>query len=128
MTGQSIIIDPVIAANAAFKLAKKITPITKEDALRIGNDFAALVRARIDPDALIFVFGSTVTGKANLDSDIDIAVVSETNDFAIFDAYANLSILADEVSWDIEVHAVGTSDWNEGNPHVFEIQNRGIAV
>jgi len=124
----TIVFDPAIAENAAIRLAKKTSPITKEKALEVGKDYAALVRARIDPDALVFVFGSTVTGKANLDSDIDIAVVSKTNNSAIYDAFASLSILADEVSWDIEVHAVATTDWRRGDPHVLEIQRRGIAV
>jgi len=124
----SIVFDPAIAATASGRLAKKTTPITKEKALDVGKDYAALVRAHIDPDALVFVFGSTVTGNANLDSDIDIAVVSKTNDSAIYDAFATLSILADEVSWDIEVHVIATTDWHKGDPHVLEIQRHGIAV
>jgi predicted nucleotidyltransferase len=127
-THSPIVIDPNIAAEAAIRLAKKTSPITKENALAVGKDYAVLIRARIDPNALVFVFGSTVTGNANLDSDIDIAVVSKTNDDAIYDAFANLSVLADEVSWDIEVHAVATTDWRKGNPHILEIQRRGIAV
>jgi len=124
----SIVFDPAIAATAASRLAKKTSPITKEKALEVGKDYAALVRSRIDPNALVFVFGSTVTGNANLDSDIDIAVVSKTNDSAIYDAFASLSILADEVSWDIEVHAVATTDWCKGDPHILEIKRLGIAV
>jgi predicted nucleotidyltransferase len=124
----SIIIDPAVAAKAVMKLTGKTIPITKDDALRIGRDYASIVRHRIDPNALIFVFGSTVMGSADINSDIDIAVISKTNDTAIYDAFANLSILADEVSWDIEVHAVATTDWEKGNPHVLEIQKRGIAV
>jgi len=124
----SIIFDPAIAATASGRLVKKTSPITKEKALEVGKDYAALVRARIDPDALVYVFGSTVTGNANQSSDIDIAVVSKTNDSAVYDAFATLSILADEVSWDIEVHVVATTDWRKGDPHVLEIQRWGIAV
>jgi len=124
----SIVFDPTVAAEASVRLAKKSSPITKENALRVGKDYAALVRTRVDPDALVFVFGSSVTGDADLNSDIDIAVVSKKNDSAIYDAFANLSILADEVSWDIEVHAVAAIDWRKGNPQILEIQKRGIAV
>jgi len=124
----SIIFDPEIAAEAALRLTRKTSPITKEEALEVGKDYASLVRARVDPDALVFVFGSTVTGNADLNSDIDIAVVSKTNDYAIYDAFANLSVLADEVSWDIEVHVVATKDWHKGDPHVLEIQRWGVAV
>jgi predicted nucleotidyltransferase len=124
----SIIVDPAIAARAAMKLAIRTMPITKDEALRIGKDYATIVRNRVDPDALVYVFGSAVMGKTNINSDIDIAVVSKTNDISIYDAFANLSVLADEVSWDIEVHTVAISDWIKGNPHVLEIQRQGISV
>jgi predicted nucleotidyltransferase len=124
----SIVFDPKLAAEVAYKLAQKTSPITKEKALEIGKDYATLIREQIDPKAQVFVFGSTVAGSANLDSDIDIAVVSKTNDEAIYDAFANLSLLADKVSWDIEVHAVATTDWHKGNPQVLEIKKDGIAV
>ena len=124
----TIFIDPRVAAEAARKFAKKASPISKNDALKIGKEYASLIRAQVDPDALIYIFGSTVSGKAHNDSDIDIAVVSKTNDAAIYDAFANLSILANTISWDIEVHAVATTDWKKGDPHILEIKNRGIPV
>ena len=101
-----LIYDEQTAAEATLKLAPKTSPITRESALKIGGEFACLVRERIDPDALVFVFGSTVKGEAKLNSDIDIAVVTEAygNDVTLM--YVALSKIADEVSWDIEVHAV----------------------
>ena len=83
-------VDPAVAERAAKRYYRKSTPISKSKALKIGKDYATLVRSRVDPDALVFVFGSTVTGEANPNSDIDIAVVSKQNDAAIYDAFANL--------------------------------------
>ena len=120
--------DPVIAAEAAVKLAPKSSAITRDDALKIGGEFAARVRERVDPAALVFVFGSAVKGEAGLRSDIDVAVVSETNGADIYSAFANLSNIANELNWDIEVHAVAPVDWRKGDPHVFEIQKWGVPV
>ena len=44
----SLVFDAYIAAEAAIKLAPKAVPITKDEALRIGEDFATLVRVRIE--------------------------------------------------------------------------------
>ena len=102
--------------------------ITKEEALFAGSQFAEQVRKRIDPDALIFVFGSVIKGTANAESDIDIAVVSKIFDKDIIREGAKLSSLAQSISWDIEVHDIAIADWRKGDPHVFEIKRWGIPV
>ena len=43
-------------------------------------------------------------------------------------SFVSLSSLAQQISWDIEVHDVPLSDWRKGSPHVFEIQRWGIPV
>ena len=43
-------------------------------------------------------------------------------------AYVVLSMLADEVSWDIEIHAIAPVDWQKGDPHVLEIKKWGISI
>ena len=95
----SVVYDASIAAEAAAILASKASPITKEDALKTGADFALLVREQIDPNALIFVFGSTVKCEANIDSDIDIAVVTDVYGNDVMSAYVALSALANEVDY-----------------------------
>ena len=122
----TIVYDASIAAEATVKLAPKASPITKEDALKTGAYFATLVREKIDPNALIFVFGSTVKGEANINSDIDIAVITEAFGNDVMSAYVALSMLANEASWDIEIHAVAPIDWQRGDPHVLEIKKWGI--
>ena len=122
----SLIYDASIAAEAVVKLVQKASPTTKEEALRTGAVFANLVRERIDPNAQVYVFGSTIKGEAGLNSDIDIAVISEVYGNDVMRAYVALSMLANEVSWDIEVHAVAPIDWKKEDPHVLEIKKWGI--
>jgi len=106
----------------------RMSVITKEEALLTGRQFAEQVRKRIDPDALVFVFGSVIKGTAHTGSDIDIAVVSKNFDNDIIREGAKLSSLAQSISWDIEVHAIAITDWCKGDPHVFEVKRWGIPV
>ena len=109
-------------------ISEKKSIITYNEALNIGKQFAMQVRKQIDPHALVYVFGSVVKGTANINSDIDIAVISNIYDGDIIREGAKISSLAQQVSWDIEVHDVPLSDWRKGSPHVFEIQRWGIPV
>ena len=121
-------IDPAIAEAAAIRLAPKSAPITKDEAVRTGKEFAARVRSELDKDALVFVFGSTVRGKAHLHSDIDIAVVSKSYGDDVIKGCVLLGAIADDVSWDIEVHTVAESDWRDGDLHTAEIRKWGVSV
>ncbi|MCL2775542.1 MAG: nucleotidyltransferase domain-containing protein [Oscillospiraceae bacterium] len=124
----NLVFNRSIAEEAATKLAPKKAMITRDEALKISADFATRVREQIDPEALVFVFGSTVRGTANINSDIDIAVVSKAHDADVIEAAVELSRIARDVSWDIEVHTVAYEDWRKGDPHVFEIQKWGIPI
>ena len=124
----ALVFDKAIAKDAAIKLAPKTSAITRDEALKVGADFAARIRERVDPDALVFVFGSTVRGTAQLNSDIDVAVISKTHDSDVIEAAVILSRIAREVSWDIEVHTVAYEDWRKGDPHISEIQRWGVSV
>ena len=122
----TILFGPINPVNETS--AKKNSVITCDEALIMGKQFAEQIRKQIDPHALVYVFGSVVKGTANIDSDIDIAVVSKIYDGDIIREGAKLSSLAQQISWDIEVHDVPLSDWYKGSPHVFEIQRWGIPV
>ena len=124
----NLVFNRRIAEEAAVKLAPKTSAITRNEALKISADFASHVRERIDPEALVYVFGSAIKGTANVNSDIDVAVVSKKNDADVIDAAVALSRIARDVSWDIEVHTVAYEDWRKGDPHVYEIQKWGIPV
>jgi predicted nucleotidyltransferase len=102
--------------------------ITKNEAIEIGTKFASLIRAQLDKDAKVFIFGSTVTGKARLGSDIDVAVVSKMYDYDMVRAGAKRSQLARKVDPDIEIHDIHPIDWRNGDPHVLEVRRWGIEV
>ena len=118
-----------ISREAYKRLSYRKQEISKDEALRIAGDFADIVRSSIDSNAKLFIFGSAVNGSAKIDSDIDVAVISEINDRDIIAGYVLFSKLANDIDWDIEVHAVSTAEWHKNNtPHVFEIKNRGVEV
>ena len=110
------------------KSTQEKTVITRAEAINVGKKFAAQIREQIDSQALVFVFGSAIKGTANLNSDIDIAVISKVYDGDIIREGAKLSSLAQQISCDIEVHDIPLIDWHRGSPHVFEIQKWGISV
>lgn len=115
------------AFDAARAVQKRSTVITYDEALGLGRKFAGLVHKQFDSNALVFLFGSTVKGTANKDSDIDVAVVSKKFDVDFIREAGRISSLAQSVHEDIEVHAVSDAEWRKGNPHVLEIQ-RGIEI
>ena len=96
--------DPAVAAEAAVKLAPKSSVITRDDALKIGGEFAARVRELVDPAALVFVFGSAVKGEANLNSDIDVAVIVEKIDGDFWERWSSLFGYTWELGFKIEPH------------------------
>jgi len=125
----SLTIDTSVAETASLKLAPKTSPITREIALTVGKEFAERVRKELDAEALIFVFGSTVKNTASLESDIDIAVISDLYGDDVMQGCILLGEIAYAVSWDIEVHTVAQTDWKKDNTlHVSEIKHWGVAV
>ena len=124
----TITFSPVVAAEAAKRFASKTAAITKDDAMNTSKLFAAKVRERIDSEARIFLFGSTIKDTADINSDIDVAVVSKKFGDDIVAESVKLNRLAREISWDLEVHTVAYADWRKGDPHVFEIQKWGVEI
>jgi predicted nucleotidyltransferase len=107
---------------------ERSTIITKTEAIEIGARVASLIRAQLDKDAKVFIFGSTVTGEARLGSDIDVAVVSKVYEYDLVRAGAKISQLARKVDPDIEIHDIHPIDWRNGDPHVLEVQRWGVEV
>lgn len=75
----------------------------------------------------VYIFGSYAKGTNNEDSDIDVAVVinSENN---VFDLMVELMMLTQKVDLRIEPHPIKIKDFQEGNPFVQEIKDTGIKV
>ena len=111
-----------------IKQFHRTMPITKQEALEIGKQFAQAVKEKLDASADIYLFGSAVRGNVHIDSDIDIVVISD-----VFkqDYITNIGIiyrLAYDISRDIEVHAFDTSQWDKGNVHKIEVKSGGIPL
>ena len=75
----------------------------------------------------VYLFGSYAKGTNNEDSDIDIAIIinSENN---VFDLMVELMLLTQHIDLRIEPHPIKLKDFKEGNPFVQEIIDTGIKV
>ncbi len=75
----------------------------------------------------VYIFGSYARGTNSEDSDIDIAIILDSNIDTI-DLMIELMMLTQNVDLRIEPHPVKTKDFEEGNPFVEEIKNTGLKV
>ena len=102
--------------------------ISYERAMEIAAQFAKRIRADLDSQAEIYLFGSVVTKKNNSESDIDIAVVSRvfTNDVCA--NYARVNLLAFRVDDNIDAQAIIYDDWINQTPFTVEVQRQGVPV
>lgn len=75
----------------------------------------------------VYVFGSYVKGTNHEDSDIDIAIVLDSNIDTI-DLMVELMMLTQNIDLRIEPHPIKEQDFEEGNPFVDEIKNTGLKV
>jgi len=102
--------------------------IDQKTAIQTGKQLASLVKAKIDSDALVLLFGSCAKNKTHDRSDIDIAVVSKTFGSNVVEDLANISLLSYSVHPDIEAHAFSISDWEYATPFINEIKKTGVAL
>lgn len=75
----------------------------------------------------VYLFGSYAKGTNNEDSDIDIAIVINSDNNA-FDLMVELMLLTQNIDLRIEPHLIKQKDFEEGNPFVQEIIDTGIKV
>lgn len=75
----------------------------------------------------VYLFGSYAKGTNNDDSDIDIAIVLES-DVNTIDLMVDLMILTQNIDLRIEPHPIKINDFEEGNPFVDEIKETGLKV
>lgn len=74
-----------------------------------------------------YLFGSYAKGTNNEDSDIDVAIVVNS-DNNLFDIMVELMMLARNIDLRIEPHPIKIKDFEEGNPFVQEVIDTGIKV
>ncbi len=75
----------------------------------------------------VYLFGSYAKGTNNEDSDIDVAVIVNSNN-NIFDIMVELMMLTRDIDLRIEPHPIKAEDFKEGNPFVQEVIDTGIKV
>ena len=75
----------------------------------------------------VYLFGSYAKGTNNEDSDIDVAVILESNANTL-DLMLELMMLTQNVDLRIEPHPIKENDFEEGNPFVEEIKTTGLKV
>lgn len=75
----------------------------------------------------VYIFGSYAKGTNNKDSDIDIAVILDS-DIDTIDLMVELMMLTQNIDLRIEPHPIKTNDFAEGNPFVDEIKSSGLKV
>ncbi len=75
----------------------------------------------------VYLFGSYAKGTNNEDSDIDVAIIinSDTN---TFDLLVELMMYTQNIDLRIEPHPIKIEDFEEGNPFVQEILETGLKV
>ena len=98
----------------------------KSDALRIGRQYAEIVKEKFDYNQMI-LFGSYAKGTPHDESDIDIAVVFEDYDEST-DMQLELMRLRRKIDSRIEPHPFKKIDFNISNPIANEIIKYGLRI
>ena len=75
----------------------------------------------------VILFGSYAKGTNHEDSDIDVAVIINS-DSNVFDLMVELMMLTQNIDLRIEPHPIKVKDFEDGNPFVQEIIETGIKV
>ena len=109
-----------MAKTAASKYIKMIKPV-------LALYSKVLEDRRIKLEAL-YVFGSFAKGTPHLDSDIDVAVVSESLSGDPIDDFVLLAGFRRGIDERIEPHPFRPEDFTEDNPEAAEIMRTGIRI
>ena len=96
------------------------------DILKIVNKYVKKISKRFNINA-VYLFGSYAKGTEHEDSDIDIAVILDSNSDTI-DLMVELMMLTESIDLRIEPHPIKINDFEEGNPFVDGIKNTGLKV
>ena len=102
--------------------------ISYDKAIEIATQFAQRVRAELDSQAEVYLFGSLVRRDNGPESDIDIAVVSRafTNDVCL--NYARVNMLAYDIDDKIDAQAIIYDDWIDQTPFTATVRRQGVLI
>lgn len=83
----------------------------------------------MDANAKVILFGSQATGKAGVESDIDVCVVSDKFGKDIFEEGLLLKRIADKIDYLIEPVPMNNFDFNDKySTLAFEVKRIGIVL
>ena len=97
-----------------------------DDIIDIVKKYIAEISKKFEIKS-VYLFGSYAKGTNNQDSDIDVAIVLDSNIDTI-DLMIDLMILTQNIDLRIEPHPIKEDDFEEGNPFIDEIKNSGLKV
>jgi predicted nucleotidyltransferase len=102
--------------------------ITLDEAIEVAKRFADKIRAELDSEAVVYLYGSVARAQNNNNSDIDIAVVSRvfTNDVCA--NYACVNKIAFRVDDNIDAQAIIYEDWIDKTPFTVEVERQGVLI
>ena len=100
--------------------------MVKREAIEIARKFLSSVSEHFSVKNA-YLFGSFAKENSHVDSDIDIAVVIDQNQFT-FSNEMELVRLRRSIDLRIEPHAFLNKDFNESNPLAHEILKHGILI
>ena len=75
----------------------------------------------------VYLFGSYAKGTNTEDSDIDVAIIINSNENT-FDLLVELMMYTKNIDLRIEPHPIKIEDFESGNPFVQEILDTGLKV
>lgn len=75
----------------------------------------------------VYLFGSYAKGTNNEDSDIDVAIIINSDENT-FDLLVELMMYTQNIDLRIEPHPIKIEDFENGNPFVQEILDTGLKV
>ena len=100
--------------------------VVNSDIVDIVKKYINEISKRFEIKA-VYLFGSYAKGTNHNDSDIDIAVILDSEVDTI-DLMVELMMLTQNIDLRIEPHPIKNDDFEEGNPFVDEIKNTGLKV
>jgi predicted nucleotidyltransferase len=104
--------------------------LAKEEIVKIIKKYAEKLREKGVNFQKIILFGSYAANRENQDSDIDVAVISETFGKDRFDERVLLSKIAYYVDARIEPHPINLKDFTEDTWQtiIHEIKSKGTEI
>ncbi len=102
-----------------------------KDSIELRSRQAASILSRCTKVAAVYVFGSQVEGKADVWSDIDLAVFLENaGSLDIFDRARLSANIQKEAGDDIELHFFSAKSLNEPDPASFAayVKHHGVQI